>query len=224
MAASISLTVAMTTVNSIGLNRADIKRNADYSRTEMNPQKVRSWLLFEKSTLLKAVRKVAIVLLLLGSVLPSLATNIGLYAEQAGWRWSEPLIKLKQPFPSFHALLLCQVWGLFAYISPFNFTMHFEVERTDGQVVPLRDLKKEGAGKWQSLLFHNEPKTEINLYADRRTLRQYTEYLVRTNGLNPLEIGRRTIFIRYRNVLPRDQAATAGTYYGPETNSVLDSY
>ena len=224
MAASISLTVAVTTVNSIRLNRADIKRSANYSRTEMKPQKIGSWLRFEKCTLLKTVRKVAIVLLLIGSLWPSFAINIGLYAEQAGREWSQPLIKLNRPFPSFQALLLCQVWGLFGYISPFNFTMHFEVELADGRIVALRDLEKEGAGKWQSLLFHNEPKTEINLYADRRTLREYMEYLVRTNGLNPFEIVRRIIFIRYRNVLPRDQAVVAGTHYGPETKSVLDSY
>jgi hypothetical protein len=218
------LAAARSDVNWIGLNHADIQRRASYSPTAVNSQNIGGWLPFEKSTLLKTARKVAIVLLLLGSFMPSLATNIGLYAEQARWRWSEPLIKLNRPFPSFHALLLCQVWGLFAYISPFNFTMHFEVELADGQVVALHDSKKEGAGKWQSLLFHNEPKTEINLYADHRTLRQYMEYLVRTNGLNPLEIVRRTIFIRYRNVLSRDQAAVAGTHYGPETKSVLDSY
>ena len=170
------------------------------------------------------LRKPIIVLLLLGSFVPSLATNISLYAEQSGWRWSQPLVRLKQPFPSFQALLLCQIWGLFAYISPFNFTMHFEVELADGRAVALRDLKKESAGKWQSVLFHNEPKTEINLYADRATLRQYMEYLIRTNGLDPREVSRRTIFVRYRNVLPRDQAAAAGTYYAPEMTSVLESY
>lgn len=190
----------------------------------MNPQNIGSWLRFEKGTLLKRVRKVAIVLLLLGSLWPSFATNIGLYAEQAGCKWSQPLIRLNEPFPSFSALLLCQVWGLFGYISPFNFTMQFEVELADGRIVPLRDLKKEGAGKWQSLLFHNEPKTWLNLYADHRALREYMEYLVRTNGVNPFDIVRRTIFINYRNVLPRDQAAVAGTHYGPETKSVLDSY
>lgn len=190
----------------------------------MNPQNIGGRPEFEKSTLLKRGRKIAIVLLLLGSCLPSLATNIGLYAKQAGWKWSQPLIQLNRPFPSFHALLLCQAWGLFAHIPPFNFNLHFEVELTDGRIVPLRDLKKDSAGKWQSLLFHNEPNTEINLYENRRTLRQYMEYLVRTNGLNPHEIARRTILIRSRNVLSRDQAAIAGTYYEPETNSVLESY
>jgi len=165
-----------------------------------------------------------IVLLLLGLCLPSLATNIGFYAKQAGWKWSQPLIQLNRPFPSFQALLLSQEWGLFAHVSPFNFNMHFEVKLTDGRVLPLRDLKKESAGKWQSLLFHNEPNTEINLYGNPWTLRQYMEYLVRTNGLNPHEIARRTILIRSRNVLSRDQAAIAGTHYEPERNRVLESY
>ena len=176
----------------------------------------------EKNTLRKRVRKTAIVLVLLGSLLPPLAANIGMYAEEAGL--SSPLLKLNRPFPSFHALLLCQLWGLFAYISPFNYTMHYEVELSDGQIVVLRDLKKESAGKWQSVLFHNESKADNNFYADRRALREYMEYLIRTNGLNPFEVVRRTIFIRYRNVLSRDQAAVAGTHYGPEMDSVLENY
>lgn len=178
--------------------------------------------LLEKSTLGERVRKTAIVLVLLGSLLAPLAANIGTYAEQAGL--SGPVLKLNRSFPSFHALLLCQLWGLFAYISPFNYTMNYEVELSDGQIVALRDLKKESAGKWQSVLFHNESKADNNLYADRRALREYMEYLIRTNGLNPLEVVRRTISIRYRNVLSRDQAAVAGTHYGPEMENVLENY
>jgi hypothetical protein len=178
--------------------------------------------LVEKRTLRKRARKIAIVFVLLGSLLPPLAMNIGVYAEQAGL--SGPILKLNRPFPSFHALLLCQLWGLFAYISPFNYSMHFEVELSDGQVVALRDLKKESAGKWVSMLFHNEAKSDNNLYADRRALRGYMEYLIRTNGVDPREVVRRTIFIRYRNLLSRDQAAAAGTHYEPETNSVLENY
>src|SRR2546430_8964595 len=107
----------------------------------------------EKSSLKEWVRKSAIVLVLLGSLWPTLTMNIGLYAQQAGL--SGPITKLNQSFPSFHALLLCQVWGLFSYISPFNYTLNYEVELTDGQVVALHDFKKERAGKWKSLLFHN---------------------------------------------------------------------
>jgi len=188
----------------------------------MNPQNTGGWLRFEKSTLLRRVRKVAIVLLLLGSLLPPLAVNIGQNAQNAGWSGS--ILKLNQPFPSFSALMLCQLWTLFSSISPFNYRMYFQVELTDGQVVPLRDLQKEAAGKWESVLFHNEPKTWLNLYSDRNALRQYMEYLIRTNGLDPAWVVRRTIFLRYRRVLHRDQAAAAGAYYGSEETSVLDDY
>ena len=176
----------------------------------------------EKSILRKRVRKIAIVLVLLGSLLPPLTANIGVYAQEAGL--SGPILKLNRSFPSFHALLLCQMWGLFAYISPFNYTIYYEVELSDGQSVVLLDLQKERAGKWQSVLFHNEPKVDNNLYADRRALREYMEYLIRTNGLNPLQVVHRTISIHYRNVLSRDEAAEAGTHYGPEMENVLESY
>jgi len=188
----------------------------------MNPQNTGGGPCFEKSTLLGRVRKVAIVLLLLGSLWPPLAVNIGQNAQNAGW--SGPILKLNRPFPSFSALMLCQLWTLFSSISPFNYRMYFQVELTDGQVVPLRDLQKEAAGKWESVLFHNEPKTWLNLYSDRNALRQYMEYLIRTNGLDPAWVVRRTIFLRYRRVLHRDQAAVAGAYYGPEETSVLDDY
>jgi hypothetical protein len=203
-------------------NGADIRRSAAYSPTAMNPQNTGGWLHFEKSALRERVRKAAIVLLLLGLLLPPLLVNIGVNAEQAGW--AGPLPKLNRPLPSLQALLLCQQWTLFSQMSPFNFTLHFQVELIDGQVVPLRDLDKERARKWESVLFHNEPKSELNLYSDPGSQRLYLEYLVRTNGLDPLEIARRTIYIRYQNILPRDQAAVAGTYYGPETNFALDTY
>ena len=78
----------------------------------MNPQKTGRWR--------ENARKVAIVLVLVGSLWPPLAMNISIYAEQAGL--SGPITRLNQQYsPSFHALLLCQMWGLFAYISPFNY-------------------------------------------------------------------------------------------------------
>ena len=200
---------ALTTIN-----RADIQRGAVYNPTAMNP--------LEKSTLKRRVRKTAIVLLLLGSLLPPLCVNIGLNTQNAGL--SGPILKLNQPFPSFGALMLCQVWALFASISPFNYTINFQVELTNTQAVALRDLQKEAAGKWESILFHNEPKTWLNLYADRNAMKQYMEYLIRTNGLDPAWVVRRTIYLRYRSVLRRDQAATAGTCYGPETISVIEDY
>jgi hypothetical protein len=184
----------------------------------MNPQNV----CVEKNALRERVRKAAIVLLLFGLWLPPLLFNIGANAEQAGW--SGPLLKLNQPLPALSALLLSQRWALFSQMSPFNFTMHFEIELNDGRMMQLRDLDKERAGKWQSILFHNEPKTELNLYSDPDAQRRYLEYLVRTNGLDPDEIARRVIYIRYQNIFPRDQAAVAGIYYGPETDYALDSY
>ena len=168
------------------------------------------------------VRKTAIIFLLLVLLLPPLLVNIGSNAEQAGR--SGLLPKLNQPVPSLQALLLCQQWTLFSQMSPFNFTMHFHVLLTNGEEGDLRDLDKERAGKWESVLFHNEPKTELNLYSDPGAQRLYLEYLVRTNGLNPVDIARRFIYLRYRTIFPRDQAAREGTYYGPETNFVLDTY
>jgi hypothetical protein len=50
------------------------------------------------------------------------------------------------------------------------------------------------------------------------------EYLIRTNGIDPAQVARRTIFLHYRAVLSREQAAVAGTHYGPDTTSVLDVY
>jgi hypothetical protein len=180
----------------------------------VNSQETSSWR--------KNARKVAIVLILIGSLLPALTMNIGMYAHQAGL--SGPIIELDRPHPAFHALLLCQVWGLFAYISPFNYTLNYEVELTNGETLALHDLKKDRAGKWQSILFHNEAKSDNNFYSDRNAMRQYMEYLIRTNDLDPSWIVRRTIYLRYRNVFPRDQAAAAGIYYGPETTSVIESY
>ena len=167
-------------------------------------------------------RKIAIVALLVGVLLPPLCLNIGAYAEQAGL--SGPILKLNRQFPSFYALLLCQMWGLFSYISPFNFTYRYRVELKDGQTEELHDFKKEAAGKCQSILFHNEPKADLNFYTNQPALRSYMEYLIRTNGLDPALVTRRTILIHYRNVLTREQATAAGTHYGPETDRVLDTY
>lgn len=148
--------------------------------------------------------------------------NIGAYAQQAGL--SAPIVQLNRQFPSFYALLLCQMWGLFSYISPFNFTINYRVELNNGQVVELYDFKKETAGKWRSILFHNESKEDLNFYSNPRAMREYLEYLLRTNGLDPAVVARRTIYLRYRTVLSREQAAAAGTHYGPEVERVLDSY
>jgi hypothetical protein len=177
-------------------------------------EKIRRWR--------ENARKIAIVLVLIGSLMPPLCMNIGAYAAQAGL--SGRIVTLNRQFPSFYALLLCQMWGLFSYISPFNFTIQYQVELTGGQLMDLHDFKKEAAGKWQSVLFHNEPKADLNFYANPRAMRDYMEYLVRTNGLDPAWVTHRTIYLHYRSVLPREQAAAEGTHYGPETDRVLDSY
>ena len=180
----------------------------------MNPEARRRWQ--------ENARKIAIVLILIGSLVPPLCMNVGAYALQAGW--SGPILKLNRQFPSFYALLLCQMWGLFSYISPFNFTIQYRVELSDGQTVDLHDFKKEAAGKWQSILFYNEPKADLNFYANQGALRHYMEYLIRTNGLDPAWVAHRTIYLHYQSVLPRDQATATGTHYGPETDRVIDSY
>jgi hypothetical protein len=160
--------------------------------------------------------------MVIGSLLPPLCMNIGAYARQAGL--SGPILKLDRSFPSFYALLLCQRWGLFSYISPFNFVYRYEVELTDGEVIDLYDLKKEAAGKWRSIFFHNEPKADLNFYTNPPALRNYMDYLIRTNGLDPTVVARRTIYLHYRRVLPREEAEAAGTHYGPETDRVLDRF
>jgi hypothetical protein len=180
----------------------------------VNPEKIRQWR--------ENARKIGLVLVLIGSLMPPLCMNIGAYAQQAGL--SGPIIRLNRQFPSFYALLLCQMWGLFSYISPFNFTYRYQIELTDGRTENLHDFKKEAAGRWQSLLFHNEPKADLNFYSNPRALRDYMEYLIRTNGLDPAWVVRRTIYLHYWSVLPRDEAARVGTHYGPETDRVLDSY
>jgi hypothetical protein len=188
----------------------------------MNLANLGKWLHSDHSTLRERLRKAAIILLLLGLLLPPLLVNIGANAALA--KWSGPLPKFKKPVPSLQALLLCQEWTLFSQMSPINFSMHFMVELTDGQVILLRDLDKERAGKWQSLYFHNEPKAELNLYTDVGGQRLYLEYLIRTNGLDPAWVVSHTTYIHYQNVLPRNQVGLAGTHYGPEANYVLDTY
>jgi hypothetical protein len=184
----------------------------------MNPQNVSE----EKGGLRETVRKVVTLLLLLGLLVPTLLFNVAANAGQA--EWSGALRKFSEPLPALTALLLCQRWTLFSEMAPFNFTMHFEVELRDGRMVQLRDLDKERAGKWQSIFFPNEPKTELNLYSDPGAQRRYLEYLVRSNGLDSAGIARRVIYVHYQNIFPRDQAALTGTHYGPDAKYALDSY
>ena len=126
------------------------------------------------------------------------------FPAQSRGRRKRPAVVLKQGFSPFRELLLCQQWTLFGYVVPFNFTIQFEVELRNGRVVVLRDLVKEHAGKWQPLLFHNERKTQLNLYANRPALRHYFEYLIWLNEIDPSQVVRRIIYLRYRDVLSRD--------------------
>ena len=175
-----------------------------------------------ESPLKERIRKIAIILALLGLLLPVLIVNVGEKVEQAGW--SKNLAKLNRPVPFLQAVLLCQQWTLFSEMSPFNFKLQYEVELIDGQIVPLRDVDRQSAGKWEPVFFYNEPKTELNLYGDPAAQRRYLEYLVRTNGIYASWIERRTIFLRYQNVLTREQSAREGRHYGPDTIFVLDTY
>jgi hypothetical protein len=175
-----------------------------------------------ESSIRERIRKIAIVSLLAGMLLPPLLVNIGENAEQV--KWAAPLRKLNHPVPSLQALLLCQQWTLFSQISPFNFKLRYMVELTNGDKILLRDLDRERAGDWDSVLFYNEPKAELNLYGDEAGQRRYLEYLVRSNGIDPDTITRRSISMTYQNVYSRAQSAAAGTHYGPDEVYVLSSY
>jgi hypothetical protein len=175
------------------------------------------WLGMEENALRETIRKTAIVSILIGLLIPPFLLNLGVAVKGR-------LSYLSQGFSPFRELLLCQQWTLFGYVVPFNFNMQFEVELRDGRVVVLRDLVKERAGKWQPVLFHNERKTQLNLYANRPALRYYFEYLIWLNEIDPSQVVRRTIYLRYRDVLPRNEATATGIYFGPESKYVLDQF
>ena len=175
------------------------------------------WLGMEENALRETIRKTAIVSILIGLLIPPFLLNLGVAVKGR-------LSYLSQGFSPFRELLLSQQWTLFGYVVPFNFTIQFEVELRDGRVVVLRDLVKDRAGKWQPVLFHNEQKTQLNLYANRPALRHYFEYLIWLNEIDPSQVVRRTIYLRYRDVFPRNKATAAGTYFGPESKYVLDQF
>jgi hypothetical protein len=184
--------------------------------------KLEAWRNWDRHVVAERIRRTAIVVFLIGLLLPTVLVNIGENAEQV--KKSSWVVKLNRPLPSLQALLLCQQWTLFSEMSPFNFELHYLVELTDGQEVPLTDPDLEAAGKWKSILFPNEPKTELNLYGDPDGQHRYLEYLVRMNGIDPDTINRRAVYITYHNVLKREDAAKAGTHFGPEMYSALDIY
>jgi hypothetical protein len=176
----------------------------------------------DKVSFKEKLRKIFIVTALIGVSVPTVLINVGENAESVhGPQW---LRKLSQPFPSLQASLLCQLWTLFANLSPYNFQLHYLVELTDGRQVLLPDVDRERAGKWDSILFINEPKTVLNLNSDPNAQRRYEEYLIRRNNLDPDTVARRILYMTSQNILTREQSAIAGTHYGPNEISVLDSY
>ena len=82
--------------------------------------------------------------------------------------------------------------------------------------MPLSDSAQQNATGWKSVLFYSEPKIQNNLYASPDGQRRYLDYLIRKNRIDPSQIDEGVIFIRYRNLLKRAEAAAAGTHYGPE--------
>jgi len=166
------------------------------------------------SILVQRLRKLAILTLFFVVLGPVIVLNSGVSLEQAGF----PILtaRLQKAVPSLDALLLRQHWSLFTYISPFNYTAHFEVVLNDGSTLPLHDPAPQRATGWKGFLFHSELKIQNNLYGSPAEHRRYLEYLIRRNGIDPAEVSQRIIYIRYRNLLPRAEAAKAGTHYGPE--------
>ena len=154
---------------------------------------------------------VAVFIVVLGRVV---LLNVGANLQKAGVR--DFASELTKPVPSLDALLLRQQWSLFTDISPFNYTTHFEVILDNGSTVPLSDSAQQNATGWKSILFYSEPKIQNNLYASPDGQRRYLDYLIRKNRIDPSRIDEGVIFIRYRNLLKRGEAAAAGTHYGPE--------
>jgi len=166
------------------------------------------------STWLRRLRKLAIISLFALVLGPVIILNCGVNLEKAGY----PALaaRMQKAMPSLDALLLRQQWTLFTDISPFNYTTHFEVVMKDGSTLSLHDPVPQNATGWKGVLFHNESKIQNNLYGFPVGHRRYLDYLIRKNGINPAAVSQRIIYIRYRNLLPRSEAAVAGTHYGPE--------
>jgi hypothetical protein len=163
---------------------------------------------------LQCLRKLAIITFFVLVVGPVIILNLGVSLEKAGF----PMFaaKFQRALPTLDALLLRQQWTLFTYISPFNYTTHFEVVLKDGSTLLLHDSVPQHATGCNGVLFHSESKIQNNLYGYPAGHRRYLEYLIRRNGINPAEVSQRIIYIRYRNLLSRSEAAEAGTHYGPE--------
>jgi hypothetical protein len=174
------------------------------------------------SAYLRRLRKLSIITLFALVLGPVIILNCGVNLEKAGY----PVLaaRMQKVVPSLDALLLRQQWTLFTDISPFNYTAHFEVVLKDGSTLPLHDPAPQKATGWKGVLFHGESKIQNNLYGFPVGHRRYLEYLILKNGINPAEVSQRIIYIRYRNLLPRSEAAAAGTHYGPEIRYDLHRY
>jgi hypothetical protein len=166
------------------------------------------------SSFLRRWRKlliVAVIIVVLGRVV---LLNVGVSLEKVGV--GEVASQLTKPVPSLDALLLRQQWSLFTDISPFNYTTHFEVILENGSTVSLHDSAQQNTTGWKGVLFYSEPKIQNNLYASPDGQRRYLDYLIRKNRIDPGQIDEGVMFIRYRNLLKRAEAAAAGAHYGPE--------
>lgn len=152
-----------------------------------------------------------------------IALNCGVSLEKAGFD-QDLVVPLKTKVLWLDALLLRQQWTLFTDISPFNYTMHFEVTLKDGSTVPLEDSAPQNATGWKGLLFHSEAKIRNNVYGSPTGQRRYLEYLIRQNGIDPAQVSQRVIFIRYTLVLKRQEAELAETHFAPELRHDLDRY
>ena len=178
--------------------------------SRIEPSKATFWTVWQRR-----LRKLAIITLFVLVLVPVVILNCGVSLEKAGFPMQAA--KFQAAMPALDALLLRQQWTLFTYISPFNYTTHFEVVLKDGSTWPLHDSVPQHATGWKGILFHSESKIQNNLYGYSAGHRRYLEYLIRRNGINPAEVSQRIIYIRYRNLLSRSGAAEAGTHYGPET-------
>ena len=97
-----------------------------------------------------ASRKLAIITLFVLVLVPVVILNCGVSLEKAGFRMQAA--KFQAAMPALDALLLRQQWTLFTYISPFNYTTHFEVVLKDGSTWPLHDSVPQHATGWKGYL------------------------------------------------------------------------
>jgi hypothetical protein len=153
---------------------------------------------------------VAIFVIILGRVV---MLNVGVSLDKIGAR--DLASPFTRPVPSLDALLLRQQWSLFTDISPFNYTTHFEVTMEDGSTVPVR-FRSATCDRLEERSLYMRTKIQNNLSCSPQTDNVAIWYLIRRNRIDPSQIEGGVIFIRYRNLLKRDEAAAAGTYYGPE--------